>query len=85
MTNLILISNAYVAALGISLVFTVLVIVMLVGKLLIRITNKLPHQDKPLINRLKQQTISNNVLAAITATVNILTGGRGVITEIKNK
>ncbi|MFV0483854.1 MAG: OadG family protein [Bacteroidales bacterium] len=82
MIKFLLIADPSVALLGISVVFAVLVIVMIVGNILIRITNKLPHQETA-TNQSINNTIPNNVIAAITATVNIATGGRGVITEIK--
>ncbi|MFV0507088.1 MAG: OadG family protein [Bacteroidales bacterium] len=85
MINLLLITDISVALLGISVVFAVLVIVMLVGNLLIRITNKLPSKNTALKKQTKFQAIPDGVVAALVATVNIATGGRGVITEIKNQ
>lgn len=71
---------------GMSTVFIILLIVIYLGKLLISIVNKYaPAEEVPI----KQQQakaptpISGQILAAITAAVNVVTQGKGKVVKIE--
>lgn len=71
---------------GMSTVFIILLIVIYLGKLLISIVNKYaPAEEVPI----KQQpakapvAISGQILAVITAAVNVVTQGKGKVVKIE--
>lgn len=69
---------------GMTTVFLVLIIVILLGKLILGVTNRFPEQkqaEKPAAAS-KAAEISNETRSIIEATVKELTGGKGTVTEI---
>lgn len=70
---------------GMATVFVILLIVIYLGKLLITLVNKYPEEVAPA----KQETprgpapIPGNILAAITAAVNVVTQGKGKVTKVE--
>lgn len=74
-------------AVGMTTVFCVLLIVIYLGKALIRIVNRRfpePSPEKPPVEA-AGQAISNRKIAAITAAVSAITQGRGQITRIEKQ
>ena len=71
-------------AVGMTTVFTILALVVLGGKLTIIITNKFAAVVEPTVVRTMPSTsVESTKIAAITATVESITQGKGHITEIK--
>jgi len=78
---------------GMTTVFVILSLVVLSGRLLIRLVNRyapeLSVRQKTvsplIIPTAKEENISPSVLAAIVAAVENVTGGRGQIKEIEKK
>ena len=67
---------------GMSTVFLVLALVVLVGKGLIQFVNRfVPEEIKPVIN--DSEVKDNRKIAAISAAVEAATGGKGYITRIE--
>lgn len=65
-------------------VFVVLTLVVGIGKLLIRFVNSLPEEIKqPVRSSLTDPEIDPKKIAAITAAVDHVTLGKGVITKIE--
>jgi len=78
-------SNAFsIMVVGMITVLIILGLVVLIGNLLIRVTNRfwpLPeNQGKPGAGT---QSISSGTMAAIIAAVETVTGGRGKVTKIE--
>ncbi len=72
-----------IMAVGMITVFVILFLIVWVGNLIIRFSNKyLPEEKKPEKAK-KQATPSDNVYAAISAAINVLTNGKGKVTNIK--
>lgn len=69
---------------GISTVFAILILVVVLGNLIVIITNKFAVEQisVPSENQKSGQEISSGKLAAIVATVDTLTGGKGKIISI---
>lgn len=71
---------------GMATVFVILLIVIYLGKLLIALVNKYAPEE---VAPAKQESprgaapIAGNVLAAITAAVNVVTQGKGKITKVE--
>ena len=62
---------------GMATVFVILLIVIYLGKLLITLVNKYaPEEVVP-------APVPGNILAAITAAVNVVTQGKGKITKVE--
>lgn len=72
-------------AVGMTTVFTILALVVLGGKLTILITNKFASVPEPAMIRTMSSPggIEASKVAAITAAVEIITHGKGHISEIK--
>ncbi len=69
---------------GMITVFVVLTVVVGVGKLLIRVVNSLPEESKELaISTRPSLGVDPKKVAAITAAVDHVTYGKGVITKIE--
>lgn len=67
---------------GMITVFVVLSLVVVVGNVLIRLVNRIaPMPELPP----KAPVISNAKIAAITAAVELMTGGKGRITKIEKE
>lgn len=71
---------------GMATVFAILLIVIYLGKLLISLVNKYaPEEEAPA----KRETakgpapIPGNIMAAITAAVNVVTLGKGKVTKVE--
>lgn len=71
---------------GMATVFVILLIVIYLGKVLITLVNKYapeevapPRQESPR----SAAPIAGNILAAITAAVNVVTQGKGKITKVE--
>lgn len=71
---------------GMATVFVILLIVIYLGKLLITLVNKYAPEE---VAPAKQETprgpapILGNILAAITAAVNVVTQGKGKVTKVE--
>lgn len=70
---------------GMATVFVILLIVIYLGKLLISLVNRYaPEEVQPVRQQSKAPTpISGNILAAITAAVNVVTQNKGKITKVE--
>jgi oxaloacetate decarboxylase gamma subunit len=69
---------------GMITVFVVLTLVVGVGKLLIRFVNSLPEEiKKPTSAPARVHSIDPSKVAAITAAVDHITFGQGVVTKIE--
>lgn len=70
---------------GMVTVFIILLIVIYLGKLLISLVNKYAPEEVITAKRSSQGAapISGNVLAAITAAVNVVTQGKGKVTKVE--
>lgn len=71
---------------GMATVFILLLIVIYLGKLLIFLVNKYaPEEVVPVRQTLSKgpAPISGNILAAITAAVNVVTQGKGKVTKVE--
>ncbi len=71
---------------GMATVFVILLIVIYLGKLLIALVNKYaPEETAPVKREASQGSapIPGNILAAITAAVNVVTHGKGKITKVE--
>ncbi len=70
---------------GLITVFLMLFFVILIGNILVRITNKFRDTPKSAkISRLRKN-IEAKKLASIAAAVDVITGGEGAITDIRKK
>ena len=69
-------------AVGMITVFAVLFLVVLLGNILIRIVNRF-HKDIPQVINEAPNTIGAGKLAAIVASVEVVTSGRGHVTSIE--
>ena len=71
---------------GMATVFVILLIVIYLGKLLISLVNKYAPEEVAHVNREAQRgpaPIPGNILAAITAAVNVVTQGKGKVTKVE--
>lgn len=71
---------------GMATVFVILLIVIYLGKLLIALVNKYaPEEAVPAKKETPRSPapIQGNILAAITAAVNVVTQGKGKITKVE--
>lgn len=70
---------------GMSTVFVILLIVIYLGKLLISLVNRYaPEEVQPVRQQAKGSVpIPGNILAAITAAVNVVTQNKGKITKVE--
>lgn len=67
---------------GMASVFLILIIVILLGKLMITVTNRFPVQEQAEKPAQKTAAVSAETRSIIEATVKELTGGKGTVTEI---
>ena len=69
---------------GMASVFLILIIVILLGKLMIKITNRIPAGDEPAAKpaAVAAAAVSSETRSIIEATVRELTGGKGTVKEI---
>lgn len=71
---------------GMATVFVILLIVIYLGKLLIALVNKYaPEEAVPVKKETPRSPapVPGNILAAITAAVNVVTQGKGKITKVE--
>ena len=71
---------------GMATVFVILLIVIYLGKLLITLVNKYAPEEVVPVKREASQApapVPGNILAAITAAVNVVTQGKGKITKVE--
>lgn len=71
---------------GMATVFVILLIVIYLGKLLISLVNKYAPEEVVSVKQTSSQApvpIPGNILAAITAAVNVVTQGKGKVTEVE--
>ena len=67
-------------------VFVILLIVIYLGKLLISLVNKYAPEEVVSVKQTSSQApvpIPGNILAAITAAVNVVTQGKGKVTKVE--
>lgn len=67
---------------GMASVFLILVIVILLGKLMITVTNRFPAEQPSEKPAASAAAVSSETRSIIEATVKELTGGKGTVTEI---
>lgn len=69
---------------GMASVFLILIIVILLGKLMIKITNRIPAGEEPAAKpaAAAAAAVSAETRSIIEATVRELTGGKGTVKEI---
>jgi len=72
-----------ILAIGMVTVFIILTLVVVIGKITIRITNRFWPDLEPIKSQVKTNYASSNTIAAISAAVDIITQGRGKVTNIK--
>jgi len=76
-------------AIGMSTVFTTLLIVVIVGNLIIRFVNKfIPEAvvvKAQVTNKTVTSAIGSNKLAAIVSAIDIVTNGKGKVTSVERK
>ena len=71
---------------GMATVFVILLIVSYLGKLLISLVNKYAPEEVVSVKQTSSQApvpIPGNILAAITAAVNVVTQGKGKVTKVE--
>ena len=71
---------------GMATVFVILLIVIYLGKLLISLVNKYAPEEVVSVKQTSSQApvpIPGNILAAITAAVNVVTHGKGKVTKVE--
>ena len=71
---------------GMATVFVILLIVLYLGKLLISLVNKYAPEEVVSVKQTSSQApvpIPGNILAAITAAVNVVTQGKGKVTKVE--
>ena len=71
---------------GMATVFVILLIVIYLGKLLISLVNKYAPEEVVSVKQTSSQApvpIPGNILAAITAAVNVVTQGKGKVTKLE--
>ena len=71
---------------GMATVFVILLIVIYLGKLLITLVNKYAPEEAVPVKREGPRgptPVPGNILAAITAAVNVVTQGKGKITKVE--
>ena len=71
---------------GMATVFVILLIVIYLGKMLITLVNKYAPEEVVPVKREASQgpaPVPGNILAAITAAVNVVTQGKGKITKVE--
>ena len=71
---------------GMATVFVILLIVIYLGKLLISLVNKYAPEEVVSVKQPSSQApvpIPGNILAAITAAVNVVTQGKGKVTKVE--
>jgi oxaloacetate decarboxylase gamma subunit len=74
---------------GMSTVFIILTLVVITGKVLIRLVNRFATEEVKAVKRKVvagiQDQMSPKTLAALTAAVEVATGGKGKIVKIEKK
>lgn len=71
---------------GMATVFVILLIVIYLGKLLISLVNKYAPEEVVSVKQTSSQApvpIPGNILAAITAAVNVVTQRKGKVTKVE--
>ena len=71
---------------GMATVFVILLIAIYLGKLLISLVNKYAPEEVVSVKQTSSQApvpIPGNILAAITAAVNVVTQGKGKVTKVE--
>lgn len=71
---------------GMATVFVILLIVIYLGKLLISLVNKYAPEEVVSVKQTSSQApvpIPGNILAVITAAVNVVTQGKGKVTKVE--
>jgi len=68
---------------GMVTVFFILFLIVLIGNVIVRFSNKYLPEEKKVEKTNKQQPSSDNIYAAINAAINVVTNGKGKVTNIK--
>lgn len=69
---------------GLATVFTVLLIIIFLGKLLVSLVNKIaPEEEQPVAKNAPSAAVDANVANAIALAVQQLTGGKGKVEKIE--
>ena len=72
-----------IMAVGMITVFFILFLIILIGNLIIRFSNKYLPEDTTVDKTKKAVNSSANTLKAIEAAIDVITKGRGKVTNIK--
>lgn len=71
-------------AVGMLTVFFILILIVIVGNLIIRLMNRYAPVAEEKVKKNNSINASKNVYAAIVAAVDVLTEGKGSVSNIKN-
>ncbi|MDD2284585.1 MAG: OadG family protein [Paludibacter sp.] len=72
-----------IMAVGMITVFFILFLIVLIGDLIIRLSNKYLPEEAVAVKAKKTGTSSDNTMKAIEAAIDVITNGRGKVTNIK--
>lgn len=72
-----------IMAVGMITVFFILFLIILIGNLIIRLSNRYLPEEATVVKTKKVNASSDNTLKAIEAAIDVITKGRGKITNIK--
>lgn len=72
-----------IMAVGMITVFFILFLIILIGNLIIRLSNRYLPEEATVVKTKKVTASSDNKLKAIEAAIDVITKGRGKITNIK--
>jgi len=72
-----------IMAVGMITVFFILFLIILIGNLIIRLSNRYLPEEATVVKTKKRTASSDNTLKAIEAAIDVITKGRGKITNIK--
>lgn len=72
-----------IMAVGMITVFFILFLIILIGNIIIRFSNRYLPEEATVVKTKKATVSSDNTLKAIEAAIDVITKGRGKVTNIK--
>lgn len=72
-----------VMVVGMITVFFILFLIVLIGNLIIRLSNRYLPEDQGAVKSEKNKRSQDNTMKAIETAIHLITGGKGQITNIK--
>jgi len=78
-----LIEAISIMVVGMITVFFILFLIVLIGNLIIRFSNRYLPEETTVVKTKKAASSSENTLKAIEAAIDVITKGRGKVTNIK--